>query len=125
MHLHVLTLLALLLSAHAGTSSDLDGDGIPDVTDNCPSDENPDQLDTDEDSVGDACDNCPTTTNFDQQDRDGDGIGDACEARDTGDEERGPFCGGGGSLRDAHRPLAAGALLLLLGWCGIRRRIEG
>jgi hypothetical protein len=125
MHLHVLTLLALLLSAHAGTSSDLDGDGISDVTDNCPSDENSDQLDTDEDSVGDACDNCPHVVNTDQADADGDSVGDACEARDTGDEERGPFCGCGGSLWDAQRPLAAGTLLLLLGWCGLRRRIEG
>ncbi len=35
---------------------DGDGDGIPDVTDNCPGVANPDQTDTDGDGQGDACD---------------------------------------------------------------------
>jgi hypothetical protein len=43
---------------------DTDGDGIADIVDNCPFDENPDQKDTDGDGVGDVCD----------PDRDGDGI---------------------------------------------------
>ena len=34
---------------------DLDGDGIPDAEDNCPSLLNPDQVDANEDGVGDAC----------------------------------------------------------------------
>ncbi len=38
---------------------DTDGDGIPDIDDNCPVDPNPDQADTDGDGIGDACD---TTT---------------------------------------------------------------
>jgi hypothetical protein len=35
---------------------DGDGDGIPDSSDNCPSDANASQEDTDQDGVGDACD---------------------------------------------------------------------
>lgn len=40
---------------------DEDGDGIPDARDNCPVDQNADQLDTDGDGVGDACDVHPST----------------------------------------------------------------
>jgi len=36
--------------------SDADGDGVPDVSDNCPGDPNPSQIDTDLDGPGDACD---------------------------------------------------------------------
>jgi C1A family cysteine protease len=78
---------------------DSDGDGIPDILDNCPSIANPGQEDTekrlscvqadinsqacvpvpDPDGVGDACDNCPSAYNPDQKDSDKDGIGDACD----------------------------------------------
>jgi cysteine-rich repeat protein len=37
------------------TIEDLDGDGVPDSTDNCPSTPNADQVDTDIDGIGDAC----------------------------------------------------------------------
>ena len=37
-------------------TSDSDGDGVPDTTDNCPSTPNPNQADTDGDTQGDACD---------------------------------------------------------------------
>jgi len=73
-----------------------DGDCIPEVTDNCPSVANEDQLDDSEegeiiigtensaidapDGIGYACDNCPTISNRDQSDADDDGIGDACES---------------------------------------------
>ena len=76
--------------------ADTDGDGIPDVADDCPTVADPGQRDGDHDGVGDACqggplpdtdgdgipdasDNCPTVPNPDQADRDGDGVGDACD----------------------------------------------
>jgi hypothetical protein len=40
----------------ASSTSDLDGDGIPDSSDNCIEVENPGQLDTDGDRYGNACD---------------------------------------------------------------------
>jgi hypothetical protein len=75
---------------------DRDGDGIPDVVDNCPTVSNRNQRDADRDGLGDACDsvddrdddrdgvgnavdNCPRTRNPDQKDADGDGAGDACD----------------------------------------------
>ena len=71
------------------TVDDLDGDGVPNDGDNCPTTANADQLDGDKDGVGDVCDNCPTTPNprkatpgFDhpvQRDHDGDGRGDECD----------------------------------------------
>ena len=82
-------------AANAQTNNDIDGDGIINAQDNCPSISNPDQKDTDGDGIGDACeasvtdtdgdgvpdasDNCPLVANSNQQDIDGDGIGDACE----------------------------------------------
>jgi hypothetical protein len=45
---------------------DRDGDGVPDIEDNCPSTPNPGQEDTDGDGVGDHCDNCYLTPNRDQ-----------------------------------------------------------
>lgn len=38
---------------------DVDGDGSPNLDDNCPSDPNPDQADLDGDGLGDVCDRCP------------------------------------------------------------------
>lgn len=72
-------------------AKDTDGDDIPDVSDNCPADDNYDQADMDGDNIGDACDpdvdgdgipnetdNCPYTSNQDQLDSYGTGFGDAC-----------------------------------------------
>jgi hypothetical protein len=59
---------------------DIDGDGICDSDDNCPTVSNPDQKDTDKDGIGDVCDNCPTDFNPDQKDIDGDGLGEFCDS---------------------------------------------
>jgi hypothetical protein len=83
--------------------SDRDEDGIPDRQDNCPDDENTNQLDSDGDGAGDVCDalpfdfdndgtndeidNCPFTPNPDQIDTDEDGTGDACERKSSGGDE--------------------------------------
>lgn len=58
---------------------DDDGDGVPNVLDNCPNVYNPDQANHDGDSLGDACDNCIYVSNPSQTDSDGDGVGDACD----------------------------------------------
>ena len=63
----------------ADFSRDGDGDGAPNLCDNCPLAPNPGQRDGDLDSVGDLCDNCPAVANPLQDDRDGDGLGDRCE----------------------------------------------
>ena len=63
----------------ANQNADTDDDGIPDLADNCPLDDNPQLQDTDGDFVGDACDNCGAIPNPDQADSDGDDVGDACE----------------------------------------------
>lgn len=63
-------------------ASDVDGDGILDVYDNCPDLPNADQADVDGDGFGNVCDVCATVFDPRQIDSSGDGIGDACEAID-------------------------------------------
>lgn len=60
---------------------DQDGDGVPDMFDNCPTIANPKQYDEDGDGLGNECDNCPPFANPDQADADGDGVGDPCDPR--------------------------------------------
>lgn len=80
--------------------ADIDGDGVPDMRDNCVSVPNPDQADIDGNLRGDACDdwdrdgavnsrdNCPNVPNAGQQDTDGDGLGDACDKQESRLTER-------------------------------------
>jgi len=63
--------------------SDVDGDQVGDVCDNAPNDFNPDQEDVDFDGIGDVVDNCPTNFNPDQTDTDGDGLGNVCDVNPT------------------------------------------
>ena len=44
--------------------NDLDGDSIPNATDNCPGIPNMDQADRDNDMIGDVCDACPDESNI-------------------------------------------------------------
>lgn len=74
---------------------DLDGDGIPNAADICPTTFDPSQHDEDGDGVGDACDRCPSTPDPGQVDSGevgtnqfGDGIGDACDPRPGRDGDR-------------------------------------
>src|SRR5258706_7130166 len=62
--------------------TDIDGDGIVDLTDNCPTVANHDQRNYDADPRGDACDVCPHIPDA-GADFDGDGVGDACDPRPT------------------------------------------
>ncbi len=79
--------------------TDTDGDGIPDLFDNCVYTANPNQEDSNNDGIGDACvsdidgdgilnesDNCPKTPNAGQEDADGDGIGDVCDPNPYGSQ---------------------------------------
>lgn len=58
---------------------DVDGDGVPQIIDNCPSVYNPGQSDLDGDALGDSCDNCINVYNPGQDDTDWDEVGDACD----------------------------------------------
>ena len=92
--------LGALATAGTYTPSDGDGDGIPDVSDNCVSVANADQRDADANGRGDACDdfdrdgvinsldNCPDVANRNQADADGDGIGDVCDGEESRLTER-------------------------------------
>jgi hypothetical protein len=79
---------------------DIDGDGVPNTTDNCPFFANANQsnqpsadlvaslctgIDTDKDGIPDYRDNCPFVANSDQLDTNKNGIGDACDADEDGD----------------------------------------
>ena len=61
--------------------SDGDGDGVPDLSDNCPSVANPDQSDIDTQDSGDVCDPCPSDAT------------DACEPNRSAGESIGPAGG--------------------------------
>ena len=58
---------------------DADSDGLEDILDNCPDEDNAGQGDSDSDGIGDACDNCASDFNPYQNDSDSDGTGDRCQ----------------------------------------------
>lgn len=105
--------------------TDIDDDGVPDTTDNCPAKANKDQADKDGDKKGDLCDgdddgdgvmdeddNCPFVKNADQKDVDGDEIGDACDGPAAGGAAGASSAGGSGGASTgggAGSPSAAGA----------------
>lgn len=80
--------------------ADVDGDGVPDIRDNCVSVTNSDQQDINNNGRGDVCDdfdqdglinskdNCTDNPNRDQKDTDSDGIGDVCDKEESRITER-------------------------------------
>lgn len=76
---YVLLFAALILFIAPSFAQDSDGDGVPNMFDNCPATPNPGQLDSDSDGRGDACDNCVIVPNGGQLNTDMDGYGDACD----------------------------------------------
>ncbi|OGZ07633.1 MAG: hypothetical protein A3D65_03815 [Candidatus Lloydbacteria bacterium RIFCSPHIGHO2_02_FULL_50_13] len=94
--------IAPLASAqnHAYVIADTDGDGIPDIADNCVSLFNPLQEDVNQNGIGDNCedfdrdrivnqkDNCPNDPNVAQTDTDGDNVGDSCDGEESRITER-------------------------------------
>jgi hypothetical protein len=61
--------------------ADLDFDGVPNETDNCPTASNAFQGNEDGDKLGDACDPCPTVADDNPPDGDGDMVADACDPK--------------------------------------------
>jgi cytosine/adenosine deaminase-related metal-dependent hydrolase len=81
------------------TSTDQDGDGIPDATDKCPTIFDPprpldqgQEPDADGDGKGDACDPCPTDAN------------DACTKKDPNDLDGDGWANGVDNCRDVANP---------------------
>ncbi len=80
--------IGFAFSATAGSIVDTDGDGIPDVFDNCEgipittrANDAAANIDSDGDGLGDGCDNCSDYgLDASQLDTDGDGIGNFCDA---------------------------------------------
>lgn len=99
-------------SGPVGHSGDEDGDGVSDLTDNCPAVYNPDQADADGDHIGDVCDNCVNVANQDQLDTDSDGLGDACDpcpTDPTNDVDHDGVCGGVDNCPSVYNPDQANA----------------
>jgi hypothetical protein len=65
------------------TPTDLDGDGIPNTSDNCPNYANANQGNEDGDPLGDPCDPCPIDPASPPVDPDNDMVSDSCDPRPT------------------------------------------
>lgn len=64
----------------AAMVADLDGDGVLNADDNCPTIANANQANEDSDRFGDSCDPCPPTADANPiADADADGVADACD----------------------------------------------
>lgn len=73
-------------------ADDMDDDGVPDDTDNCPATANADQLDLDDDGAGDACDTCPDDF-YNDSDSDGScDSDDACPLDPADDVDGDGYC---------------------------------
>ena len=68
-----------LIDASIDAAPDMDGDGKPDMMDNCPDIANPEQENEDGDKFGNACDPCPGFADDTPTDSDGDGVADLCD----------------------------------------------
>lgn len=66
-----------------GGGKDVDGDGVVNAADNCPTIANANQANEDGDPRGDACDECPPVASTMVIDADGDGVGDPCDPHPT------------------------------------------
>ncbi len=121
------------LECGASDPTDVDGDGILNEDDNCPSHKNgageDNQADSDGDDVGDACDpdnpdadtdgdgalnkddNCPTLSNNDQVNQDGDSMGDICDPDPSVSDDQGGTVDEGGGCT-----LASGANPTMIPW---------
>ncbi len=65
-------------------ADDVDGDGVKNDADNCPTVANPGQFDEDGDGDGDECDPCPQLASAAADaDDDGDRVGNGCDPRPT------------------------------------------
>jgi hypothetical protein len=64
-----------------GPPGDVDADGIPNASDNCPMTSNADQGNEDGDPLGDKCDPCPIDPTSPPSDPDNDGVSDSCDPR--------------------------------------------
>jgi len=88
----VLLVLKGMLALAPSATADHDGDGVPDICDNCQLISNPGQEDSDQDGLGDGCDVFPDD---DEDDFDGDGLArnaDPCPFNQENDGDGDGYC---------------------------------